>query len=83
MCVRSNALNVNLIALKARSSLTLAVIFQSLSKGKKVSIGNSQACAVKETYVNGSPVFVLFPFFPFFFLNLRAVLTCPKCHSGA
>lgn len=78
-CVRSNELNVNLIALKARSSLTLTVIFQSLSKGKKVSIGNSQACAVNETCVNRSPVFVLLPLsFLSFFLNLCAVLTCPS-----
>lgn len=79
-CVRSNELNVNLMALKARSSLTLTVIFQSLNKGKKVSIGNSPACAVNETCVNRSPVFVLLPlfFFFFFFLNVRAVLTCPR-----
>lgn len=78
-CVRSNELNVNLMALKARSSLTLTVISQSLSKGKKVSIGNSQACAVNETRVNRSPVFVLLLLFLFFFfLNVRAVLTCPR-----
>lgn len=66
-CAQSNALNVNLIALKARSSLTVTVLFQSLSKGKKLSIGNSQARVVNETCAHRSPMSVAFFFSLLFF----------------